>query len=343
MSYGIYSGGAIANTFKISSGNNGNDEQLEAIGLGIFDTGVTYSVQIYKNPADKSNPRSGTKLLSVPLQGQIACAGYYTIPLTAPVRLAQGDTFSVVITLSDNNDGIVYYFVDEEDKDDQVHFVSEVHPLESLYQMRSTSIAWRDHYYEHAVARVKAYTTDTAFCSPQSISVNRNTLSMTAGENAILTATILPANTTDKRIIWKSSDEKVVTVTETGAVLAKGSGKAVITATSCADGSLYTTCSVTVKPKKMTGLSLKALKGRKVKVKWKKQSDVSGYEICWSAKKKKGYNSCIRVAKAGKTSYTKKKLKARKQYYFKVRAYKTISGKRLYGEYSTPKRIKVKA
>lgn len=65
------------------------------------------------------------------------------------------------------------------------------------------------------------------------------------GEDFKLTATVTPENTTDKTVIWSSSDEDVVTVDQEGNVHASGVGTATITAT-C--GSVNATCAVTVKP-----------------------------------------------------------------------------------------------
>ena len=42
------------------------------------------------------------------------------------------------------------------------------------------------------------------------------------------------------------------------------------------------------------------------------------------------------------TSYTKKSLTSKKTYYYKVRAYKTINGKKVYGKYSSIKSKKAK-
>ena len=67
-----------------------------------------------------------------------------------------------------------------------------------------------------------------------------------------LTATIDPANTTDKTLVWTSSDEKVATVSEEGEVTAIAPGKVVITAT-C--GAVKGSCYVTVKPILVTSIS----------------------------------------------------------------------------------------
>ena len=65
------------------------------------------------------------------------------------------------------------------------------------------------------------------------------------GETLTLTATVAPANATNKRVTWSSSNEDVATVDENGVVTAKTEGTATITATT-ADGKKTATCKVTV-------------------------------------------------------------------------------------------------
>ncbi len=74
-----------------------------------------------------------------------------------------------------------------------------------------------------------------------SITLDKTTLSVEMGKTDVLTATVLPADTTDK-VVWSSSNEAVATV-ENGKVTAVSGGKAVITATA---GSVSATCEVTV-------------------------------------------------------------------------------------------------
>ena len=69
------------------------------------------------------------------------------------------------------------------------------------------------------------------------------------GSKAILSATVLPSNTTEKNIAWSSSDEAVATVSDTGEVTAVSVGEATITARA---GNCEASCSVEVK-KKATG------------------------------------------------------------------------------------------
>ncbi len=83
-------------------------------------------------------------------------------------------------------------------------------------------------------------------------------------------------------------------------------------------------------PGKVTGLKLKAKK-QVIQVSWKKCSGAKGYEIWYSTskkwKKKKG-----KVTK--KTKLKIRKLKSKKVYYVRVRAYTVQNGKKRYGKWS---------
>ena len=75
------------------------------------------------------------------------------------------------------------------------------------------------------------------------IALNHNTLVMTEGSTASLTATISPADATDKSITWASSNPTVASV-ENGTVTAHSEGVAVIIATTTNGKTV--TCTVTV-------------------------------------------------------------------------------------------------
>jgi uncharacterized protein YjdB len=71
----------------------------------------------------------------------------------------------------------------------------------------------------------------------------KTSTSLTVGANETLTATVLPANATNKTVTWTTSDETVATVDATGKVTALKAGTAKITATA---GGKSAECSVTV-------------------------------------------------------------------------------------------------
>ncbi len=78
----------------------------------------------------------------------------------------------------------------------------------------------------------------------ESVTLDKKTLQMLIGEEAQLTATVSPADATNLKVIWSSSDNTVASVSD-GKVSANKAGKAVITATT-EDGGYTDTCEVTV-------------------------------------------------------------------------------------------------
>ena len=86
-------------------------------------------------------------------------------------------------------------------------------------------------------------------------------------------------------------------------------------------------------------IKVTASKKASVSIKWSKVSNASGYEI-WRANSAKGNYSKIKTIKTkNTTSYANKKLSAG-HYYYKVRAYKKVSGKTITGAYSAIRKLR---
>ena len=85
------------------------------------------------------------------------------------------------------------------------------------------------------------------------VALDQSSLSLIAGENATLTATVSPADATNKAVSWKSDDTDVATVSN-GVVTAVAAGTATITVTTN-DGSFTATCDVTVHSAPVASLS----------------------------------------------------------------------------------------
>ncbi len=79
----------------------------------------------------------------------------------------------------------------------------------------------------------------------ESITIEPPSLSLQINEQAALTANIIPATASDKRVTWSSGDDTIATVSSTGAVTARALGETIITATTV-DGGMTATCSVSV-------------------------------------------------------------------------------------------------
>ncbi len=147
------------------------------------------------------------------------------------------------------------------------------------------------------------------------------------------------------KITYKTSDKKVAVADKKGKVTIKGTGIATITIKATASGYNAKTLKVTVKvsPSKASALSLKTLRGRKLKVSWKKDGRATGYQVqyCTSKAFKKGVKT-ITISKNKTVTKTISKLTKGKRYYVRVRAYKSVKvnkkTQKLYGAWSSVKR-----
>ena len=79
----------------------------------------------------------------------------------------------------------------------------------------------------------------------QRVELSEETLFMEVGDEFLLSAEIFPSNATNKDLAWFSSNETVATIDETGNVVAKSDGTAIITVTT-KDGGKTDKCTVTV-------------------------------------------------------------------------------------------------
>ncbi len=85
--------------------------------------------------------------------------------------------------------------------------------------------------------------------------------------------------------------------------------------------------------------SAKNKKKNKAVLKWKKLSGAIGYQIQYGTNKK---FKKAKVKTTGKTKYTLKKLKKKKTYYIRVRAYQVANGVKVYGKWSGVKKVKIR-
>lgn len=158
------------------------------------------------------------------------------------------------------------------------------------------------------------------------------------------------SNVDGVQLTYQSTDQDVATVDSDGVVTIKGTGTAYILVFSDSTDA-YTSASMFVKivsgqqtASKVTVGKVKKIKKikagkKKAKVSFAKVSGASGYQIKYKVKGSKKWKTVT----SKKASKTIKKLKKGKRYKFKVRAYKTVKGKKYYGAYckvKTSKKIK---
>lgn len=153
-----FDGSATAANVFTATGN----ETLDSVSFTTFTmSDASYSVQVYTDLADPSDPTSGTPCLETPVTGDIWAAGAYFVPLGQDIALDRGETFSVVVTFA--SDGSVYVPMDT-DEDGSMAGTPEYYsrpvanPGESFVMVDGQ---WTDVSADGATnVRIKAYTDD---------------------------------------------------------------------------------------------------------------------------------------------------------------------------------------
>lgn len=88
-----------------------------------------------------------------------------------------------------------------------------------------------------------------------------------------------------------------------------------------------------VTPNKVNNLRFISANNNSIKMSFDKVS-TSGYEI-YRSTNNKSWSRVATITKNSTLSYTNKKLSSNKKYYYKVRAYKSVRGKKIYGSFSS--------
>ena len=275
------------------------------------------------------------------------------------------------------------------------------------------------------------------------VTLNKSSLNLGVGGSEVLSATVLPADATNKQVTWLSSTPSIATVSQSGVVTGVKEGTTQISVIT-AEGSKTAICSVTVsgqaqtepgtqtggiidpatgktaaatfsgmeieldytstayngsdkepgvaiqdaygndltedvdytldyynnltvgkatvivsgkgkyagviagvrftiKPKTVTVKSVKKASSRKLNVVWAShKTQTTGFQVRYATTKKfkSGTYKTVTLTSKSATSKALTKLKAGKTYYVKVRAYKTVDGKKIYSSWSKVKSAK---
>ena len=337
---------SVANVFQAKAGN-GKGEALGEVVLATYTDEGSYSIQVYTNLTDRSNPVSGTPAYSIPVRFYQEHAGISTVQVPE-VNLLDGTLYSVVIT--NVGSGTVDYLCETNSAYEWVEFHADLEANQSFcYHEKS---GWNDFSKTSpsACARIKAHTRTLSSAvtvqKPSSPSVSAkayNKIDLTwtksagvsgyqiyrkeaGGEYRKMTTVSWNCNTwTDTAVnpgityTYKIRAYSMVNGT------ARYSGftdeKSVKTALSTP------TVSVTVSS------------GGYNTVSWNKISGAAGYAIYRKTSSGK-WTRIASVKKAAATSYKDKKIKATTVYEYTVRAYCTVNNKTVASSYKSSGKYK---
>ncbi|HJI32405.1 MAG TPA: lectin like domain-containing protein [Lachnospiraceae bacterium] len=199
----------IANIFTATG-----TQSLKAVGVETQNPNINYTVNIYTDIANSSNPESGTLVRTQ--TGSFTYQGFHTIKMDNPLTLTKGEKFSVVIKLEsmDGKSGACYVMESKYNLGNAASWYCGGEKGQSFYY----NYGWRDMVESMGGnVRIKAYTDDVQIqkpSAPSGLSVSNTIASLTLKWNVVTDATgyeIYRAGTDGKY-------SKITTVTSTSYV-----------------------------------------------------------------------------------------------------------------------------
>ena len=199
----------IANIFTATG-----TQLLKAVGVETQNPNINYTVSIYTDIANSSNPESGTLVRTQ--TGSFTYQGFHTIKMNNPLTLTKGETFSVVIKLEsmDGKSGAYYVMESKYNLGNAASWYCGGEKGQSFYY----NYGWRDMVESMGGnVRIKAYTDDIQIqkpSAPSGLAVSNTIASLTLKWNAVTGATgyeVYRAGTDGKY-------SKIATVTSTSYV-----------------------------------------------------------------------------------------------------------------------------
>jgi uncharacterized protein YjdB len=247
-----------SNIFEAKA-NLGGSENIKAVSFMTgSSTNLNYTVSVYTNLSDDTNPESGT--LAAQKSGVTTYDGMYTVVLDSSVNINEGKKFSVVVEVNSNSGKTAYLAYERSMQSGKAGYWCTASVKANQSFINSPYNGWNDFSNKSYGGNfiIKAFTdNETTTVDVEKVSLNKSATTLTEGESETLTATITPSNATgDKTVKWSSSNEAVAAVDSNGKVTAKKAGTAVITVTS--SNGKTAGCTVTVKQKEIaiTGIGL---------------------------------------------------------------------------------------
>ncbi|GHT21222.1 hypothetical protein FACS189430_00900 [Bacteroidia bacterium] len=125
-----------------------------------------------------------------------------------------------------------------------IEFVADLNGLSGGEHTLYVRARKRDNTWETLATHIFTVLIDGELIEVTGVSLNKTAATLNTGATETLTATVTPANATDKSVVWTSSNPAVATVAG-GVVTAISAGSASITATT-ANGGYTASCEITV-------------------------------------------------------------------------------------------------
>ena len=174
----------IANIFTATG-----TQSLKAVGVETQNPNINYTVNIYTDIANSSNPESGTLVRTQ--TGSFTYQGFHTIKMDNPLTLTKGEKFSVVIKLEsmDGKSGAYYVMESKYNLGNAASWYCGGEKGQSFYY----NYGWRDMVESMGGnVRIKAYTDDVQIqkpSAPSGLAVSNTIASLTLKWNAVKGAT----------------------------------------------------------------------------------------------------------------------------------------------------------
>ena len=320
-------GQSMAVAFEAKAGN-GKAEALGEVNVITFSDNASYSIQIYTNLTDISNPCSGSMVYEVPYEVYQPMAGIKTVKIPE-VILQQGSRYSVVLT----NTGDNHFSIGREASNSGSWYRTETGSNigESFFRA-SENGNWRDLHDLSASPRIKVHTRtlDTSITPVLSFTADKTVLK--SGESVKTKATVAPDSMSYIKLRYESSNPEVASVSKNGTIKGKKNGTAIITCKSADSSQLLSAITVRVKALQVSGFRAEPEAYNKITLSWERVDDAKGYVIYRAEEGKKSKK--LAEAGAGAVKYKDTSVETGKTYTYTIKAFKIKNGKRVYGKAS---------
>ena len=343
----VGNGGKIANVYQVKGNGSGN-EILKAVSFALNNAQIDYSIQIYVDIQNRKDPTSGTKALKTEITGKTAYAGIYTVDMGTDISLSRGTYYSIVITLTGKSE--IEHFVESSYNLGWVTGTAKTAAKQSFANWDGSKGGWTDLNGGKICARIKGFTVN----DPEKPLASTMQKVTTGGYNSNKLTWAKTAGAVGYEIYRSTSSSsgfaKIATVTNGATVTYTDKGLAFNTTYYYKIRS-YKKSSGGQVSLKVKGYYSKVLGSKtrlatpavskvasagynKIKVTWNKISGAQGYQLVRSTRKSGTYTTVANITAGSTVAYTDKGRTTGKNYYYKVRPYRTAGKTKVYGSYS---------